>query len=145
MAQFRAPVKDWPEFVRSAYGEDAILMPPDMPAVRGREAIRRQTPAKGRPLRPGYCARFSKRPARPSANRPSSRAIRPFTTKWEFLRPWQPFLRRGGARTLTCAPLISSDSRLPGHTAPFPACARYSGGETRRREAGPSWSHRLSN
>ncbi|MCU0789268.1 MAG: DUF4440 domain-containing protein, partial [Verrucomicrobia bacterium] len=39
MTQFRAPVKDWPEFVRSAYDEDAILMPPDMPAVRGREAI----------------------------------------------------------------------------------------------------------
>ena len=39
MTQFRAPVKDWPAFVHSAYDEEAILMPPDMPAVQGHRAI----------------------------------------------------------------------------------------------------------
>jgi ketosteroid isomerase-like protein len=39
MRRFGAPVKDWPAFVESAYDEDAIVMPPNGPAVRGRAAM----------------------------------------------------------------------------------------------------------
>lgn len=39
MAQFQAPVKNWPAFVKSSYDEEAILMPPDAAAVWGHVAI----------------------------------------------------------------------------------------------------------
>jgi len=39
LRQFGAPVKDWPAFVESAYDEDAIVMPPNGPAVHGRAAL----------------------------------------------------------------------------------------------------------
>jgi ketosteroid isomerase-like protein len=39
MRQFGAPVKDWLAFVESAYDEDAIIMPPNGPAVHGRASM----------------------------------------------------------------------------------------------------------
>jgi ketosteroid isomerase-like protein len=39
LAKFQAPVKDWPDFVRSTYDEQAMVMPPDAPAAEGHEAI----------------------------------------------------------------------------------------------------------
>jgi ketosteroid isomerase-like protein len=39
LAKFRTPVEDWPDFVRSTYDEQAIILPPDGPAVQGHEAI----------------------------------------------------------------------------------------------------------
>ena len=39
LTKFQAPVKDWPDFVRSTYDEQAMMMPPNGPAVQGHEAI----------------------------------------------------------------------------------------------------------
>jgi ketosteroid isomerase-like protein len=39
LTKFQAPVKDWPDFVRSTYDEQAMIMPPNGPAVEGHEAI----------------------------------------------------------------------------------------------------------
>jgi ketosteroid isomerase-like protein len=39
MAKSQAPVKDWRDFVRSTYDEQAMILPPDGPSVQGHEAL----------------------------------------------------------------------------------------------------------
>jgi len=38
-ALFAKPTKDWPAFVKVLYAEDAMVLPPNAPAVKGQEAI----------------------------------------------------------------------------------------------------------
>jgi ketosteroid isomerase-like protein len=39
LALFAQPTKDWPAFVKFLYAEDAMVLPPNAPAVTGHEAI----------------------------------------------------------------------------------------------------------